>query len=216
MDQIPPNITILAVTKYSTIQEVGDLLKENPQIKDIGENRYPELKEKFQHFKDLKKHFIGPIQSNKIKAIVQYSDVIQSVDNLKHLQKINLHAKEQKKTIDFMFQVNISNDANKSGIKAEELMKTIQEFQELKLDNVKLIGLMTIGKKASSQERLAYYKELKQLFDQTGLKELSMGMSDDYMQAIEAGATMIRLGRILFFKPLHIFLLITMNIIGYM
>ena len=87
LDQIPPHITILAVIKYSTIQEVEDLLKANPQIKDIGENRYPELKEKFQHFKDLKKHFIGPIQSNKIKAIVQYSDVIQSVDNLKHLQK---------------------------------------------------------------------------------------------------------------------------------
>ena len=198
LDQIPPHITILAVTKYSTIQEVEDLLKANPQIKDIGENRYPEFKEKFQHFKNLKKHFIGPIQSNKIKAIVQYSDVIQSVDNLKHLQKINLHAKEQKKTIDFMFQVNISNDANKSGIKAEELMKTIQEFQELKLKNVKLIGLMTIGKKASPEERLAYYQELKQLFDQTGLKELSMGMSDDYKEAIEAGSTMLRLGRILF------------------
>ena len=196
--QIPLHITILAVTKYSTTQEVEDLLKANPQIKDIGENRYPELKEKFQHFKNLKKHFIGPIQSNKIKAIVQYSDVIQSVDNLKHLQKINLHAKEQKKTIDFMFQVNISNDANKSGIKAEELMKTIQEFQELKLKNVKLIGLMTIGKKTSSQGRLAYYQELKKLFDQTGLKELSMGMSDDYKEAIEAGSTMLRLGRILF------------------
>jgi len=198
MDQIHPHITILAVTKYSTIQEVEDLLKANPQIKDIGENRYPELKEKFQHFQNLKKHFIGPIQSNKIKHIVKYSDVIQSVDNLKHLQKINLHAKEQKKTIDFMFQVNISNDANKSGIKAEDLMKTIQEFHQLKLKNVKLIGLMTIGKKASPEERLAYYKELKQVFDQTGLKELSMGMSDDYKEAIEAGSTMLRLGRVLF------------------
>ena len=69
LENIPPHITILAVTKYSTIQEVEDLLKANPQIKDIGENRYPDLKEKFEYFKSHKKHFIGPIQSNKIKAI---------------------------------------------------------------------------------------------------------------------------------------------------
>ncbi len=198
MFQIPPQITILAVSKYSTIEEVENLLKKYPQIKDIGENRYPELKEKFSHFKNLKKHFIGPIQSNKIKKIVHYSDVIQSVCSIKHLKKIDQQAKEQKKSIEFMFQVNISNDENKSGIKADELMHTIEECNKLKLKNVKLIGLMTIGKKASPEERLEYYKELKELFDQTGLEELSMGMSDDYKEAIEAGSTMLRLGRILF------------------
>ena len=198
LDQIPPQITILAVSKYSTIEEVENLLKKYPQIKDIGENRYPELKEKFSHFKNLKKHFIGPIQSNKIKKIVHYSDVIQSVCSIKHLKKIDQQAKEQKKSIEFMFQVNISNDENKSGIKADELMQTIEECNKLKLKNVKLIGLMTIGKKASPEERLESYKELKELFDQTGLEELSMGMSDDYKEAIEAGSTMLRLGRILF------------------
>lgn len=196
---ISKNIKVIAVTKYSSLKEVELTLKKYPQIKDIAENRYPDLKEKFEYFENYRKHFIGPIQSNKIKKIVQHCDVIQSVSKLKHLKKIDIASKEEGKVIDFMLQVNISKDINKGGIQPDALIQTIKEFHELKLKNVKLIGLMTIGKKASPEERLAYYKELKQLFDQTGLKQLSMGMSDDYKEAIKAGSTMVRLGRILFY-----------------
>ena len=189
---------VIAVTKYSSLKEVKLTLKKYPDIKDIGENRYPDLKEKFKYFKNYRKHFIGPIQSNKIKKIVHYCDVIQSVASLKHLKKIDMAAKEEDKVIDFMFQVNISKDLNKSGIQPEELLQSIKEFHDLKLNNVNLIGLMTIGKKASPEERLVYYKKLKLMFDQTGLQQLSMGMSDDYKEAIQAGSTMVRLGRVLF------------------
>ena len=192
------DIKVIAVTKYSNLKEVELTLKKYPQIKDIAENRYPDLKEKFEYFKNYRKHFIGPIQSNKIKKIVHHCDVIQSVAKLKHLKKIDIAAKEEGKVIDFMFQVNISRDVNKGGIQPEELLQSIKEFHDLKLNNVNLIGLMTIGREASPEERLAYYQELKQLFDQTGLQQLSMGMSDDYKEAIKAGSTMVRLGRILF------------------
>lgn len=231
-------VTICAVTKKHTIPEIEDLLKRMPQIKDIGENRYPNCKEKFEHFKGLRKHFIGPLQTNKIFRIVACCDVIQSVENFEHLLKINECAKKLNKNIKFLLQVNISGDPAKHGIKAEEVNGFVEKYLEAKyapvhethevktpespslspdysssaqlssplLSNVRLMGLMTIGEQSEITERYEYFGRLKALFDELNsqyfrdhnLEILSMGMSEDYEEAIRAGATMVRLGTVLF------------------
>ncbi len=193
--KIPPHVQVCAVTKGRTIKEIESLLNDLPQIKIIGENRWPDCEEKFRHFSNLQRHFIGPLQSNKINKVLPITDVIQSVDSLDLLQKISARAA---KTIEFTFQVNISNDPNKQGIAPENLRPLIE--QSLNLPNTKLIGLMTIGEQ-NNQEK--YFTDLKKLFDQINaeyhpMPVLSMGMSDDFETAIKCGATMVRLGSCLF------------------
>lgn len=232
------DVTICAVTKKNTIAEIEDLLKRMPQIRDIGENRYPNCKEKFEHFKGLRKHFIGPLQSNKIFRIVSCCDVIQSVENFDQLLKINESAKKLHKNIKFLLQINISGDPAKHGIRTEEVRNFVKKYLDSKylpvhdpstasvdvsstispdytiaapvspplLSNVRLMGLMTIGEQAEVADRFLYFSKLKELFDDLNLTAfrdhplavLSMGMSDDYHEAIRAGATMVRMGTILF------------------
>lgn len=190
--KIPPHVQVCAVTKGRTIEEVQNLLNDLPQIKITGENRWPDCEEKFRHFAGLQRHFIGPLQSNKINKILPITDVIQSVDSLELLQKISDRAT---KPIEFTFQVNISNDPNKQGIAPANLHQIIAKSANL--PNVKLIGLMTIGEQ-NNQEN--YFTDLKKLFDQIKkpMPILSMGMSDDFETAIKCGATMVRLGSCLF------------------
>lgn len=207
------DVTICAVTKKHTIAEIENLLKQMPEIKDIAENRYPNCREKFDHFVSprfgLRKHFIGPLQSNKIFRIVACCDVIQSVETFEHLLKIHECAKKLNKNIKFLLQVNISGDSAKHGIKPEEVRPFIEKYLEAKeytLGNVRLTGLMTIGEQADPADRYKYFCDLKTLFDQINkqyfparpLETLSMGMSDDYKEAIRAGATMVRIGTALF------------------
>ncbi len=204
--QIPKNTTVCAVTKGRTIKEVETILEKYPQIKIIAENRWPDCEEKFLHFKNLEKHFIGPLQSNKVKKVVAAADVIQSVDSEKLLSKINETAFKLEKKIGFLIQVNISNDKNKSGVLESEVNHFVEYYLNLKLENVKLLGLMTIGEQSELQKRAEYFAKLKKIFDEVNkkyfkknpLKILSMGMSDDYEIAIKEGATMVRIGSALF------------------
>lgn len=198
--------TLCAVTKNHSIKEVEALLSDLPNLKCIAENRWPDCEEKFLKFQTLERHFIGPIQSNKVRKIIPLVDVIQSVDSLKLLQKINKTASKFQKIVKFCFQVNISEDPKKHGIKSENLPELIKSYQKANLQNVELIGLMTIGRQTNFQERRRYFKKFKSLFDRINkvffphkpLQLLSMGMSQDYKIAIEEGATMVRLGSILF------------------
>ncbi len=193
--KIPANIQVCAVTKGRTIAEVKSLLQDLPQLKIIGENRWPDCEEKFKEFQNLERHFIGRLQSNKLNKILPIVDVIQSVDSFELLQQIS---KKTHKPVQFTFQVNISNDPAKQGIKPENLRQIIEQSQNL--PKVQLVGLMTIGSQ-SNQEK--YFTELKQLFDQINseykkMPILSMGTSDDFETAIKCGATMVRLGSCLF------------------
>jgi len=208
-----PEVTLCAVTKQRSLQEVQKLLQEHPQIKDIAENRWPDCEEKFKYFAkhnpEIKKHFIGPLQSNKVKKVVELVDIIQSVDSEKLLEKIDAAALKNNKKIQFCFQVNISKDKAKHGIEAGELEQIIIKYKEKNYKNLELIGLMTIGAKTDMNSRSEYFKKLKTLFDKINqkhftnkkLKTLSMGMTEDYELAIKSGSTMIRVGRGLFESP---------------
>jgi len=191
---IPQDIKVCAVAKGRTIEEVKSLLEDCPQISIIAENRWPDCEEKFREF-HLEKHFIGRLQSNKLNKILPLVDIIQSVDSFELLQKIS---QKTQKPIGFTFQVNISQDPSKQGINQADLRSIIEKSQDLQ--NVKLLGLMTIG---AQEDQEKYFTEFKTLFDQINseyfkMPILSMGTSADYEIAIKCGATMVRLGSCLF------------------
>ena len=208
-DDIRANLTnkttLLAVSKYQTIEKIEYLhsLGQN----DFGENYLQELEQKAQSLPHLNWHFIGAIQSRKIKNIVKYASTVQSVEKFEQLEKINTHAEKFNKKIDIYLQVNIDNDENKSGFGSEDTNKILGCIAKSQsLDNIKIIGLMCLPTKSENSENS--FMKMKSFFDNvnnqlyknTQLKQLSMGMSGDYRVAVMQGSTMIRIGSNLFGK----------------
>ena len=184
-------ISILAVTKTRTLDEIYSAIQGG--ILHIGENYIEEAYEKYPHITSdtVKKHFIGHLQSNKVKRAVEIFDVIQTVDSIKLLKKIDSFSKK----IDVMIQVNTSPGSSYHGIYFEEFFEFYEKVLELPLQNVTITGLMTI---ASKNDPRTCFKRLFTMKQKTNLDVLSMGMSHDYEIAIEEGATMIRLGTKIF------------------
>ena len=197
-NKIPSNVNILAVSKGFKSQEIKTI--QNLGQDDFGESKFQEAFEKQLILKDLKKikwHFIGRIQSNKVRKIVQNFKYIHSVDSFEKLQKISNIACEEKKNPSIMLQVKLSDDPSKGGFNPELLMLQWKEIQKLK--NIKLSGLMTINPKGlSSKENKELFKKCRSLADSLQLPDCSMGMSGDWEEAVEAGSTWLRLGSLIF------------------
>ena len=197
-NKIPSNVNILAVSKGFKSQEIKTI--QNLGQDDFGESKFQEAFKKQLVLKDLKQinwHFIGRIQSNKIRKIVQNFKYIHSVDSFEKLQKISNISSEEKKNPSIMLQVKFSDDPTKGGFNPDFLILSWEEIQELK--NIKLIGLMTINPRGlSSKENLKLFKECRSLADKFQLPDCSMGMSGDWEEAIDAGSTWLRLGSLIF------------------
>ena len=197
-NKIPLNVNILAVSKGFKSQEIKTI--QNIGQNDFGESKFQEALEKqliLKDFKQIKWHFIGRIQSNKIRKIVQSFKYIHSVDSFEKLQKISTISGEEKKNPFIMLQVKLSDDPTKGGFNPELLLSKWSEIQELK--NIILTGLMTINPKGlSSKENLELFKKCRSLADSLQLPDCSMGMSGDWEEAIEAGSTWLRLGSLIF------------------
>ena len=197
-NKIPSNINLLAVSKGSKSQQIKII--QNMGQNDFGESKFQEAFEKQLILKELKKinwHFIGRIQKNKIRKIVQNFKYIHSVDSFEKLQKISNISFEEKKNPWIMLQVKLSNDPTKGGFNPETLILKWREIQELK--NIKLTGLMTINPRGlSSQENSKLFKKCRSLADSLQLPDCSMGMSGDWKEAIDAGSTWLRLGSLIF------------------
>ena len=197
-NQIPSNVNILAVSKGFKSQEIKTI--QNIGQNDFGESKFQEAFEKQLILKDLKQikwHFIGRIQSNKIRKIVQNFKYIHSVDSFEKLQKISSISYEEKKNPFIMLQVKLSDDPSKGGFRPELLISKWREIQELK--NITLKGLMTINPKGlSSKENVELFKKCRSLADSLQLPDCSMGMSGDWEEAIDAGSTWLRLGSLIF------------------
>ena len=197
-NKIPSNVNILAVSKGFKSQEIKII--QNIGQNDFGESKVQEAFEKQLTLRDLKQinwHFIGRIQSNKIRKIVQNFKYIHSVDSFEKLQKISNIANEEKKNPLIMLQVKLTDDPTKGGFNPDFLILKWREIKELK--NIKLIGLMTINPKGlSSKENTELFKKCRSLADELQLPDCSMGMSGDWEEAIEAGSTWLRLGSIIF------------------
>ncbi len=196
--QIPSNVNILAVSKGFKSQEIKTI--HNLGQNDFGESKYQEAFEKQLILKDLKQikwHFIGRIQSNKIRKIVQNFKYIHSVDSFEKLQKISRISYEEKKNPYIMLQVKLSDDPSKGGFEPDVLISKWSEIQELK--NITLKGLMTINPRGlSSNENSELFKKCRSLADSLQLSDCSMGMSGDWEEAIDSGSTWLRLGSLIF------------------
>ena len=197
-NKIPSNVNILAVSKGFKSQEIKTI--QNLGQNDFGESKFQEAFEKQLILKDLKKikwHFIGRIQSNKVRKIVQNFEYIHSVDSFEKLQKISNISFEEKKNPSIMLQVKFSDDPTKGGFNPDLLILRWREIQELK--NITLTGLMTINPKGlSSSENSELFKKCRSLADSLQLPDCSMGMSGDWEEAIDAGSTWLRLGALIF------------------
>ena len=197
-NKIPSNVNILAVSKGFKSQEIKTI--QNIGQNDFGESKVQEAFEKQLTLKDLKQinwHFIGRIQSNKIRKIVQNFKYIHSVDSFEKLQRISNISYEENQYPSILLQVKLSDDPTKGGFNPETLMMKWKEIQECK--NIKLTGLMTINPKGlSSKENTELFKKCRALADSLQLKDCSMGMSGDWEEAVEAGSTWLRLGSLIF------------------
>ena len=196
--KLPLNVNLLAVSKGFSSQEIKII--NNQGQNDFGESRLQEAIEKQLLLKDsrnIKWHFIGRLQSNKIRKIVQNFEYIHSVDSYEKLLKISNVSFEEKKNPLIMLQVKLSDDPSKGGFKPKELIDKWDQIKQLK--NIKIKGLMTINPKGlNSEENMKLFKKCRQLADSLKLHDCSMGMSGDWEEAIEAGSTWLRLGSIIF------------------
>ena len=197
-NKIPSNVNILAVSKGFKSQEIKTI--QNLGQDDFGESKLQEALKKQLILKDLKKikwHFIGRIQRNKVRKIVQNFEYIHSVDSFEKLQKISHISYEEKKNPFIMLQVKLSDDPSKGGLMPDFLISKWREIQELK--NITLKGLMTINPRGlSSKENSELFKKCRSLADSLQLSDCSMGMSGDWEEAIDSGSTWLRLGSLIF------------------
>lgn len=195
----PAEIKLIAVSKTKPIAMVEEAIACGAM--DFGENRPQELAEKFGHFPDVRWHQIGQLQRNKVKYIIDKAALIHSVESLALAEEIEKRASAIDKVQDILVQANVSGEESKSGVSVEEAPELCRAMSALA--HVRIRGLMTISVLGiSDEENFRIFSRLKELaaeIDALGLnnvsmEELSMGMTHDFIPAIKAGATMIRVG----------------------
>lgn len=205
----PLGVTLVAVSKTKSVEEIQEAYDAGQRI--FGENLVQELVEKFEKLpKDIQWHLIGHLQTNKVKYIAPFINMIESVDSLKLLKEINKHALKHDRIIDCLLQVYIASESTKFGLEHVELIELLESEEFASLKNVRIRGLMGIATNTENEKEIKEeFYELKTLFD--GIKvsyfrneetfdTLSMGMSSDYKIAIEQGSNLVRLGSVLFGK----------------
>lgn len=187
------SITLVAVSKTKSNDEIMEAY--NCGLRDFGENYVQELCLKMNVLpRDIRWHMIGHLQKNKVKYVVdERVYLIHSVDSISLAKEIDKKALKKKLIMNILLEVNIALEESKYGFKYEDVFKAFNEIKEYK--NVNVLGLMFIAPNISDENKLrSYFKKMKELNDELGLKELSMGMTNDYKIAIEEGSTIIRIG----------------------
>lgn len=201
------DITLIAVSKTRSIDDISEAYAHG--IRVFGENyvqeaieKIPELKKRYP---DISFHFIGHLQSNKAKVIYDHVSCIQTLDSLKLARLLDAQGAERQSTRDVLIQVNTSRESQKSGIQPEEVDDFLFQLNELRW--IKVRGLMTIGSFSDDMTtKIREFQVLKNLVDSlygkgySDMREVSMGMSDDFDLAIKEGATIIRVGTNIFGK----------------
>ena len=202
------HVNLVAVSKTKPVAEIKELYDLGQR--DFGENYVQELTEKQSQLpKDIRWHFIGHLQSNKVKQIAPFIHLIQSVDSLKLLQEINKQAQKNDRIINCLLQVHIAREETKFGLDEKELEALIDtNSNELhELENILIVGLMGMASFTDDMGKVrTEFKYLKAIFDKHTnlqasnfkLQTLSMGMSSDYFIAVEEGSTMVRIGSLVF------------------
>lgn len=193
-------ITLISVSKTKPVEMLQEIY--NCGSRDFGENKVQEIIEKYPNLPyDIKWHMIGHLQRNKVKNIIDKVNLIHSVDSYRLAEEINIQAKKKNITMPILIEVNVAQETSKFGVSMEDTLALITDISLL--ENISIQGLMTIAPYVENpEENRTIFRQLKELFidiskkniDNVHMNILSMGMTNDYMIAIEEGATMVRVG----------------------
>lgn len=198
---------LIAVTKTKPINDLEEAYQAGCKV--FGENKVQEMVSKWEVLpKDISWHLIGHLQSNKVKYIAPFVSLIHSVDSFKLLQEIDKQALKNERVIDCLLQIYIAQEDTKFGLSEEEAIELLESPELKELQHIRLVGLMGMASNTDNQEQIrAEFKGLKQFFDRiaetyqlpnTAWKEISMGMSGDFLIAAEEGSTLVRVGSAIF------------------
>ena len=201
----PEKVKILFVSKYLNVEEHKALIEMGYDY--FGENRAQLYRDKLNEFSDekyknIKWDFIGRLQKNKIKYIINSVNLIHSIDSYELLDEINKKAIENDRIINGLIQVNVSKEESKTGVYIEDFKKDSEKY--FSMSNVKIAGFMTMAPLEASEDEINdYFSNMRKLKEEYQkqydyVTEISMGMSNDYMEALKNGATIIRIGSKLF------------------
>lgn len=196
----PEEVTLISVSKTKPVSMLEEAYAAGSR--DFGENKVQEIIDKYPQLPDnIRWHMIGHLQRNKVKYIIDKAFLIHSVDSLRLAQEISSQAEKKQVDVDILVEVNIAQEESKFGISREETLQLVEEISHLPHIHVK--GLMTIAPFVTNPEdNREYFREIRKLsvdiekknIDNVSMSVLSMGMTGDYMVAIEEGATMVRVG----------------------
>ncbi|MFD2939293.1 YggS family pyridoxal phosphate-dependent enzyme [Flavobacterium notoginsengisoli] len=203
---LPEHVNLVAVSKTKPVSDLMQAYETGQRI--FGENKIQEMTEKWEQMpKDIQWHMIGHVQSNKVKFMAPYVNLIHGVDSLKLLQEINKQALKNNRTIDCLLQIYIAEEESKFGLDENELNELLTSSQFKELKNIRILGLMGMATFTEDQNQIKKeFTHLKSIFDSIkelktencSLNTISMGMSGDYQLAIECGSTMVRIGSSIF------------------
>ena len=205
--KLPSNVTLVAVSKTKPVEAILEAYESGQRI--FGENKVQEIVAKRDLLpSDIQWHQIGHLQSNKVKYIAPFISMIHSVDSLKLLSVINENAKKCDRLIDCLLQFHIAEEETKFGFSIDEVVALLSSKEYALMSNVRICGVMGMATYTDDTEQIrkefrnlhSYFVKLKQDFfsDNDSFKEISMGMSSDYMIAVEEGSTMVRIGSEIF------------------
>ena len=204
-DSINKDVELVAVSKTKSNKEILEAYNAGQKV--FGENKIQEMTEKYEELpKDIKWHMVGHVQSNKIKYMAPYVDLVHGIDSLKSLKILNKEAKKNNRVIRCLLQLKISDEFTKFGLSKEEIESILNSINILDLMNINVAVIMTIGSFTENINVVVKeFDKTKKIFDSLktafpNLKILSMGMSNDYKIAINHGSNMIRVGSLIFGK----------------
>ncbi|NLZ47335.1 MAG: YggS family pyridoxal phosphate-dependent enzyme [Clostridiales bacterium] len=204
-NKITKDVTVIAVSKTRTIEEMQ--VAYDCGFRDFAESKVQELTLKQENFhKDVRWHFIGHLQRNKVKYIAGKVFLIHSLDSIRLLKEIEKQYEKLNLTANVLIEINIGREESKSGILVEELGELIKEVGNC--NYVKVMGIMTVLPKGDEKSNREYFRQVKEIFDKLDAQKpknvvmqyLSMGMTGDFIEAIEEGSNMIRIGEGIFGK----------------
>ena len=201
----PDDITLIAVSKTKPLEDIEELRAEG--VMEFGENKPQELRDKYDNISaPVHFHQIGHLQTNKVKYVIDRAVLIHSLDSIKLAEAIEKEAAKRDKTVDVLIEVNYADEDSKFGIKKDETLDFIKEVAS-SFPHIRVVGLMTIAPFVDDpEENRPIFKGMHQLLldiiseniDNTDVSVLSMGMTNDYIVAVEEGATMVRVGTAIF------------------
>jgi hypothetical protein len=205
-ESLPENVTLVAVSKTKPVKDLMEAYTAGQRI--FGENKIQEMSDKWEQMpKDIEWHMIGHVQTNKVKYMAPFVQLIHGVDSIKLLEEINKQAKKNNRIIDCLLQVYIAEEESKFGLDEVELQNLLNSTSFNQMNNIRIVGLMGMATFTDDQNQIKKeFTHLKSIFDNIQklepkncqLNTISMGMSGDYPLAIECGSTMVRIGSSIF------------------